>query len=305
MKKRDPLTVGLALGGGGVRGLAHLGVIKELEKDIPIQMIAGTSMGAVVGGMYALDPNIAVIEKKLFIALASKPMRDMEQFMSGQSGGNEKKVIMENLLSFVKKVYLFNLRVIKRWLFDGSELMPLFNYLGFDADFKATRLPFCVVSADLHTGQEVVLRDGNMKGAILASIALPGIFPPVRRGRHVLVDGGIVSSVPVGPCRELGASLVIGVGVEARVDHHKKLDNGLDIMFQADAIRQAALSESNLQFADIVIRPDVGHIGWAEFSRARECVQAGARAAQRMKPEILKLIHSRKRKSFWRRLFCK
>jgi NTE family protein len=298
-----PVKVALALGGGGVRGLAHIGIIKALQQDIPIDMIAGISMGALVGGYYALNQDILSLEKKVKMIMDHKEIKEMEQLVSGHSAVDEKKIIMETLLSFVKQVYLMNLRAIKRWVFSGKELDWIFADLGLERDFKDVKIPFCCVSADLRTGNDVVINEGALKEAILSSISLPGVFPPVKRGDQLLVDGGIIGSVPVDAARAMGAEIVIAVGVEPQVDYNKKLGNGLDIMFQADAIRAYRLSQLRLRDADFVIYPEVGNISWAHFSKAEECIKAGETVAQAAIPQILELIRKKRRTKFWKGFF--
>ncbi|MFH1459348.1 MAG: patatin-like phospholipase family protein [Candidatus Omnitrophota bacterium] len=296
------VKVALALGGGGVRGLAHIGVIRALAKDIKIDIISGTSMGAVIGGNYALYQDIESLEKKVLEILKIKEIVEIEKIVSTQTAGEEKKLIVETILSFVKKLYFINLRALKRWIFNVKEISWIFDQLGLDTDFKNTVIPFGCTSVDLRTGEEIIFSQGNMKEAILASIALPGVFPPVKRGDKLLIDGGILGSVPVDLAREMGADIIIGVGVEAEVDYNKKLGNALDIMFQADAIRAYKLSELRLESADIKIYPDVADISWASFSRASECIKAGEEAANKAKPQILELLQQKKTKKFWKRL---
>lgn len=295
------IKVALALGGGGVRGLAHIGIIKALQKDIDIDIIAGTSMGAMVGAQYALNPDINSIERKMLGILDRKVVRDIEKVISSNSPEDEKKMIIESLFSFVKQMLLFNLRAVKRWVFSAKEILWIFEELGIEGDFKKLKIPFCCTSADLRTGDEIIFSSGNLKEAVMASVSLPGVFPPVRLGKRLLVDGGIIGSVPVDAARLMGADVVIAVGVEAQVDYNKKLGNGLDIMFQADAIRAWKLSDIRIRNADIVIYPDVAGISWASFSKAPECIKAGEKAALEMKDQIVELIKRKKRRKFWKK----
>ncbi len=301
-RDRSRIKVALALGGGGVRGTAHIGVIRALAEFLPIDIIAGTSMGAIIGAMYALNPDIDAVEKRLLSLLEHQQLRDIERLIAAHAY-EEKKLIIEALLSFFKRMYLLNLRAIKRWVFSGKELAFIFDHCGLDTDFSNIKLPFSCMTVDLRTGEEVILDSGNMREAVSASVALPGVFPPVRRGRRLLIDGGIVSSVPVEAARAMGADFVIGIGVEAAIDYDKKLGNGLDIIFQADAIRASKLAEMRLQTADCVIRPDVGHVSWANFSRAEECIREGEKAAREVIPEIREKIARKRREQLWKGLF--
>ncbi len=300
---KNKLKIGLALGGGGVRGLAHVGIIKALEKHISIDIIAGTSMGSMVGAQYALDPDINVIEKRMLGLVNHKEVKEIENMIGGYSPKDEKKVIVKELFSFVKRMVLFNIRAIKRWVFSGKEIDWIFEYLGLDTDFEQVKIPFCCTSMDLRTGDEIISQSGSIKQAVLASVSLPGVFPPVKVGERLLVDGGIIGSVPVDAVKSMGADIIIAVGVEAQVDYNKKLGNGMDIMFQADAIRAYWLSDLRLQGADIVLYPEVGKISWAAFSKGEECIKAGEVIAAKMLPQILDLIKRKKREKFWKSFF--
>lgn len=155
----------------------------------------------------------------------------------------------------------------------------------------------------MRTGQEVIISKGSIKEAVLASVSLPGVFPPVKIGKFLLVDGGIIGSVPVEAARDMGADIVIAVGVEAQVDYNKKLGNGVDIMFQADAIRAWKLSDMRIKEADVIIYPEVGNITWASFSKANECIKAGEEATKKMIDQILAVIKKRRKKGFWKEFF--
>ncbi|MFH1093744.1 MAG: patatin-like phospholipase family protein [Candidatus Omnitrophota bacterium] len=301
---RKRVKVALALGGGGVRGLAHIGVIRTLlQAGVPIDMIAGTSMGAMIGAQYALNPDINAIEKRMLAMLDRKEISAIEKLISGYSPSEEKKLIIQSLFSFVKQMVLVNVRAIKRWVFSGKEISWIFEYLEIDTDFKKLKIPFCCASVDLRTGQEVIISKGSIKEAVLASVSLPGVFPPVKIGKFLLVDGGIIGSVPVEAARDMGADIVIAVGVEAQVDYNKKLGNGVDIMFQADAIRAWKLSDMRIKEADVIIYPEVGNITWASFSKANECIKAGEEATKKMIDQILAVIKKRRKKGFWKEFF--
>jgi len=301
---RNRVKVALALGGGGVRGLAHIGVIRALQEEgVQIDMIAGTSMGAMIGAQYALNADINVIERRMLAMLDRKEVSTIEKLISGYSPSDEKKLIIQSLFSFVKQMVLVNVRAIKRWVFSGKEISWIFEHLEIDTDFKKLKIPFCCASVDLRTGQEVIISRGSVKEAVLASVSLPGVFPPVKSGKRLLVDGGIIGSVPVEAARAMGADVVIAVGVEAQVDYNKKLGNGLDIMFQADAIRAWPLSDMRIKGADLIIYPEVGNISWASFSRAGECIKAGEDAARKMKEQILEVIRKKRKEKFWRGFF--
>lgn len=301
---RNRVKVALALGGGGVRGLAHIGVIRALQQEgLQIDIIAGTSMGAMIGAQYALNPDINAIERKMLSMINRKEVIAIEKLISGYSPPDEKKLIIQSLFSFVKQMVLVNVRAIKRWVFSGKEISWIFEHLEIETDFRKLKIPFCCTSVDLRTGEEIISSKGSIKEAVLASVSLPGVFPPVKSGKRLLVDGGIIGSVPVEAARAMGADVVIAVGVEARVDYNKKLGNGLDIMFQADAIRAWHLSDMKIKGADIIIYPDVGDISWASFSKGDECIKAGEKTTRAMKEQIQEVIRRKQKQKFWKNFF--
>ena len=303
-RRKNDIKIALALGGGGVRGLAHIGVIRALRQEgVQIDMIAGTSMGAMIGAQYALNLDINAIERRMLAMMNRKEVTTIERLISGYSPPDEKKLIIQSLFSFVKQMVLVNVRAIKRWVFSGKEISWIFEALEIDTDFRKLKIPFCCASVDLRTGEEVISSKGSIKEAVLASVSLPGVFPPVKSGKRLLVDGGIIGSVPVEAARAMGADIVIAVGVEAQVDYNKKLGNGLDIMFQADAIRAWHLSDIRIRGADIIIYPNVGDISWAAFSKGAECIKAGEKATRAMKEQILEVIEKKRKKKFWKKFF--
>ena len=176
--------VGLALGGGAARGLSHIGVLKVLEENkIYPDVITGTSIGALVGALYA----------------GGIPIKDIEQFAVG--------------LDFKCLALLTDITLPVSGLIGGKRIITLIKSILGDLTFSQLKHEFACVATDIITGEQVVLQEGSLVEAVRASISLPGIFTPVRiTGRH-LVDGGLVNEVPVSVCRELGAEFVIGVNV--------------------------------------------------------------------------------------------
>ncbi|UCD10142.1 MAG: patatin-like phospholipase family protein [Dehalococcoidales bacterium] len=176
--------IGLALGGGAARGLSHIGVLKVLEdNDIYPDVITGTSIGALVGALYAGGMGI----------------RDIEQFAVG--------------LDFKRLALLTDITLPVSGLISGKRVISLIKSILGDLTFSQLKYDFACVATDIITGEQVVLREGSLVEAVRASISLPGIFTPVRIANRHLVDGGLVNEVPVSVCREIGAEYVIGVNV--------------------------------------------------------------------------------------------
>jgi len=265
MRKR----IGLALGGGAARGMAHIGVLTVLEKEgIPIDVIAGTSAGAIVGSLYASGKNAALIKDQV-IELSKR-----------------------RLTRFIDPA------LPKTGLIKGEKISDqLVSFLGGNIKFSDLLIPFACTATDIDTGEAVVMDRGSVVEAVRASISIPGIFTVVKRGDRYLVDGRLVNPVPVSLAQKMGAEFVIAVNVIPDVLDHShqsikeskkraKEPNIIHVLIQSIHIGTYSLVRSSLERADVVIEPDVVHIGAAEFHRARECIKLGELAAQMAMPEI-------------------
>lgn len=286
--KEKTLKIGLALSGGGARGFAHIGVIRELNKlGIPIFCLAGTSMGALIGGWYAAGKDFALLEE-----VARK--NQWRRFLS-----------FHQLLGSVKeKGGLFSLDLFESFLA---------KHLG-ELKIEELGIKFCALATSLRTGKEVRLNKGSLKEAILASSCVPIIFTPREVGGELLVDGGIVNNFPIDVCFEMGAEVVIGVDVRSHYtefelalsqEHyllHWKIFQVLNALMGilGEKKGEESFSQENL----IVIRPYVSHITTFEFDRVDEIERMGQEAfAQSEKLIREKLGLPPKQLSWWEKLF--
>ncbi len=289
MMGKNSLKIGLALGGGGSRSLAHLGVIKVFEEEkIPISLIVGCSMGAIVGGAYALSPDIYAVERKMLDFLKRKELFNLELFTAKSVYKGKYKTI-EKILNFVKEFYLWNLRLREKSLFNIAGISNLINELIGERTFQEGKIPFAAVATDLNKGEEIIINQGSVNKALIASSALPGIFPPLELNGRILVDGGVVSQVPVEATFKLGANMVIAVDVERGLSQ-KEFTHGIDILFQTDAIRAYQLNQRELSSADFVIKPHLQEIHWSSFSKGEKCILQGEIAARNIISSLKKLI---------------
>lgn len=292
--------IGLALGGGLARGFCHIGVLNCLERHgIRPSIIAGTSIGAVVGAAY-LHGKLNVLE---------------DWSLS---------------LNRLKILSYLDLRVRSAGLIGGTRLNNLLEEHFQDMNIEDLPHPFVTIAADLLTGHEVWIGKGNLIQALQASFALPGVFPPVKRNQRFLIDGALVNPVPVNACQAMGARMTIGVDLHADLigksakpgqayqtvagfdlfndedvppEEQEKVSTGLTkrlfrrepnnpslfgVMVSALGIMQDRLTRSRLAGdpPDIHIKPQVGHIGLLEFEKARELIAEGDAACERMIPLI-------------------
>jgi NTE family protein len=276
---RHGLKVGLALGGGAARGLAHLGVLKVLEANrIPIDMIVGTSVGALVGGVYATTRDAAATEKRFREFIFSRAFK-RARFDFLKESREARKGVMSRVVTLFKKGIFYSFSMAKTSWVSAEYFEHNINALLDDVSIEQTAIPFHAVCADMLSGSPVVLSRGGLRRAVSASSAVPGLLPPIAIDGRMLIDGGWVAQVPVVPTLHQGADLVIAVDVSRELEPLAERGSGLNIMVRAAAIRAEALRLMQGRLADILIEPDVGQVHWADFSAVVECVQRGEEAA--------------------------
>lgn len=250
--------IGLALGGGFARGFAHLGVLRVLEEhDIPVSHIAGTSVGSILGAAYASGAPL----ERIIACCKGLRFRDIARW-----------------------------RVSRLGLASNQRLGGLVDRVFESQQFEDLKIPMAVVATDLSNGEPVVFTQGNLKDAIRASCAFPGLFEPVEIGTRCLADGGLVAPVPTRAARDLGASVVIGVSVGVQDGYRGAPTNVFQVVSRAVSAAQKHQTEVWEGQADLVLRPDVQSLAWDDFARAEEAIEAGAAAAERALPRIEKLL---------------
>jgi NTE family protein len=281
--------VGLVLGGGGVRGFSHIGVLKVLEEEgIDIDLIVGTSAGALIGGAYASGQAPDEIESKIDAYLQSPEFDDSRMKSIGLFFTQEEKNILKKAQQFIMNRVLFVQAFFKPSILPSHDFLSLMNYFLPDLDIKETRIPLHVVSTDLISGKKIVFSEGSLRKVVLASCAVPGAVEPVRYGDWLLADGGITSLVPVHAAREAGADVVIAVTVDRDLQTNLRIETAKDVVFRAGEITPSVLEAAELADADVIIRPQVGNLHWMDFKRAVDLVKAGESAAR----DSLKSIHA-------------
>jgi NTE family protein len=250
--------IGIALGGGFARGFAHLGVLQVLEQHrIPISCIAGTSVGSILGAAYASGAPLA----RIIATCRTLKFRDIGRWSVSRLG-----------------------------LASNHRLGDLIDRVFDSQNFEDLRIPLAVVATDLNSGEPVVLTHGNLKEAIRASCAFPGLFEPVNIGTRCLVDGGLVAPVPTQGARKLGAEFVLGVSVGIQDGHRGSPSNIFQVVARAVSAAQKHQLEGWERHADLVLRPDVQSIAWDDFDRADEAIEAGAAVARHAIPRIEKFL---------------
>ncbi len=271
--------VGLALGGGAARGLAHIGVLKALaENNVPIDVIAGTSIGALVGVCFAKDGEIDTLEEIVL------------------------NIDWKQLALLVDP----NLALLKKGFIHGEKIKELLCSIIGDIEFKDLKIPFRVIATDATTGEEIVIDGGSVAEAVRASISIPVLFTPVKFGNKFLIDGGMVNPVPVDTAKNMGAEFVIACNVipepqkrkrnymknKSMTKLTKKIDpntpNIVDVLINSFYIMEHRIAVLNLKKADIIINPEVNDISILEFYKGAEAISEGYKAVLDALPKIKK-----------------
>ncbi|MCX7830056.1 MAG: patatin-like phospholipase family protein [Acidobacteria bacterium] len=297
--------VALALGGGGARGLSHLGVIALLEKEnIKVDMVVGTSIGALVGAVYC-DCGDAISTYSILSKYFSSEHFELEYFQKVKklmASTGEKASFWGRL----KKIFLwgsFALKTSTKESFIPKEKVDgSVDVLFGDKCLEDLPIKLAVIASDLNSGQEVVLTKGKIADAVKASIAIAGIFPSAKIEGKTLIDGGYVNQIPVEDAFKLGADVVIAVDVSSQIpilEEEEKITGGKSQIRAAMILAETA-RKYQLRFADVVIKPDLKDLFWTEFDKIEEFFERGFVSAKESIPLIKRKIRAAKvKKSFW------
>jgi NTE family protein len=267
----------LALGGGGARGFAHLGVLEVLdEAGLPVRGIVGTSMGAVVGGMY-LTLGSAVRATDLWREALERDLIPSVRPIGRVPDAGSKEHPLIQVARRIRNRVVISFAMNKGTVLDDSALVEAIEFLIPDLQFSDMRKPFIVVATNLETGAEERLRSGPIRPALTATSAIPGMVPAVEIDGRRLVDGGVVAEVPAVAARDEGWP-VIAVDVSLDLPPIREDDLVLDTMMRTQMMTARLLRRRQLRSATHVIRPGVGDARWAEWSRFDDFVEAGRKA---------------------------
>ena len=270
--------VSLVLGGGGARGLAHIGVIKVLEAHkIPIKQIVGTSMGAVVGAVYAQYPDIALVEKK-FRDLLDEKEYNTEKLYNGINKVAEGW--LEHLSEQIKEHITMNIAMFRESLFSAEKITRPLEHLLDATNIQDTKIPFTAVATNLITGAPVHFKSGSIINAVACSASIPGFFPPRNYNNSTLVDGAFCEPVPIPAAKKnMPHRKVIAVEVGGDLDQDPDIDNSVDILLRSYKIAAMHYNTELIKRADVLIQPDVGAFHWSAFKEIDMFILRGEKAA--------------------------
>lgn len=249
--------IGLALGSGGARGFSHLGVIKILEKhNIPIDYIAGSSMGALVGAFYGAGQSI-------------------EQ--------------MYQLALTFKRKYFMDIMVPKMGLIQGERIKSYIKMFTYNKRLEDFDIPVSIVTTDIYSGEKVVFNEGDAASAVRASISIPGIFVPENIAGRLLVDGGVIDRIPISVVKDMGADIVIAVDC-SKFEQNTEVYSIYDIIMQSIDIMQNEITNYRMVDADVVMRPEVYSYSSRNYTQIAEIIEKGEKEAEKQVESIKKAI---------------
>ena len=276
------------LGGGGARGIAHLGALEAIQHSgIGVDRILGVSMGSLVGGMFAAEPDAEALQARAIEFLESrefareyKAMLDSAPHLSAR----EDRAAESDWYGWIQKLIMTSQQI--RRLFQSRSfttnefLMFAIENLIPDIDVEETKIPLTVLAAELSAGMPVALESGSLRQAILASSSIPGFFPPIECKDMLLCDLGTLNSLPLEIARAYGDDLIIGVDVAGAIEPTSEFGNAIDIMIRMDEIGERMSRRQSTRRDDLIIRPQVQHRAWFDFGDPRRLIKAGRSAAR-------------------------
>ncbi len=284
------IRLGLALGGGGARGFAHIGVLKVLdENSIPLHQITGCSIGAIIGGLYAYYQDASKVESFIreFINQDVFKDLDIEVFTSVEPTSITQH--LQTYLNNIKKYFNMMRTLNEPSIYDTETVNAIFEMYP-DVPIESLPVHFATIATDLISGREIVINQGSLRQAIIASASIPGIFPPLKTEDQLLIDGGASDSIPVQIVKGQGAQYVLAVDVTKSIDAVGDLENGLEIIYRTEDIVSYHLTQERLTGVDLLISPNVKDYSWAAVNKIDEIIEEGAYAAQQALPIIQKFL---------------
>ncbi len=271
--------IGLVLSGGGAKGFAHIGVLKVIEAaGVKIDYIGGTSMGAVVGGLYASGYNAAQIDS-IFRTI------NFDNLLKDFTPRNSKTFYEkrnDELYAFVLPFNNFKIGIpeaLSKGMYNYNILSSFTRNVRHVRDFGQLKIPFLCIATDIETGSQIILDKGNLAHAMVASSAFPTLFSPVEMNGKLLVDGGVTNNYPIDEVRKMGADIIIGVDVQDGLLARNELKDATKILSQVTSLQSIEKMNLNIKDTDIYIKPDIKDYGLISFDKGLNIIKKGEEAA--------------------------
>ena len=280
--------IGLVLSGGGAKGFAHIGVLKVIEQaGIKIDYIGGTSMGAVVGGLYASGYSATQIDSIFRTINFDNLLKDF--IPRNSKNFYEKK--NDELYAFVLPFNKLKIGIpdaLSKGMYNYNLLSSFTRNVRYIRDFNQLKIPFLCIATNIETGEQVILDKGNLAHAMIASSAFPTLFSPVEMNGMLLVDGGVTNNYPIEEVRKMGADIIIGVDVQDGLLSREELKQAPKILSQVTALQSIEKMKMNIKDTDIYIKPDIKNYGLISFDKGLNIIQKGEEAGFEVMEQLKK-----------------
>lgn len=285
------ITIGLALGGGGARGAAHIGVLQVLhENGIQISHVAGTSAGAIIGAMYAYNPDPVWIENRfteflksdVFLNMGTNRIREKDR--PDSAIGQLTKLVRDRIVLIMSQQ--------KSYLIKREKLVRAIEFLIPVTDFTELTIPLSVTATDIQNGTQIVYDHGDLIDAIVQSSSIPGFVQPTELDDMIIVDGGVIDPIPVEIAKN-HTDFTIAVSITKDSLKELRTKNIYEILTRSDQITSSYLAKSKIQKADFVIKPSVGGLHWSRFDQFDTLQKSGKDAAEDIINELKQEINRR------------
>ncbi len=286
-------SITLALGGGGARGVAHLGVIEVLlDAGYTIERIVGISIGSLAGAVYAFEPDIKRAQQIILKYVLSPTFQHHQQVLFGVRPTADDQTTggvfswYNRIMDYLRANRHFHRVATRPALLPGIILQDVVNNLLPDADIADANIPLSIVAVDLRSGHNVILEKGPVRDAVRASSSLPGIWPPVKFDDMLLCDIGVFYSLPTTLARSYSPRCLVAIDISTELKRLPHCDTAMDVLMRMDEIGEALFRKHVIEEADLVIHPDLSSIEWFDFSSPEDALQAGREAARKTLPQL-------------------
>lgn len=272
--------LGLALGGGGSRGVAHIGVLQALHSSgISPDVIAGTSSGSTIGAMYAATLDPFWIENRF------RKFMETDLFFKFRSGslidGRNEETFLEKVTTKVKQHYMVVLGLNKSYVASREVIKKAVDYLVPCDEFSELKIPMEIVAVDIQSGEEIIYHKGNLKESIIQSSSIPGFFEPTIKNEKIIVDGGVASPIPIETLKDK-VSIIMAVDITNNKLKPLQRPNMIEIMRRSDIITSLKLKAKLSSEADILVKPNVAGIHWSDFKNFDKLLYSGKSAMEKV-----------------------
>ena len=273
--------IGLALGSGGARGIAHIGVLRGLENHnfIP-NIISGTSVGAIIGSMYAATLDSHWVENRFKNFIESTAFKTIGLNHLNKIPEKDES-ILQSFTSYFKKTLQINIANERLGLLKSERLKDALRYLIPVRKFSDLKIPFMCSAVDLNSGEDVLFKDGNLLNAVLASSAIPGFIQPIPFKNKLLTDGGVSRPIPGQMLKDNGAKFTIGVNVDFKTFNPINDINLIQILGRCEQITTKKLSKFNNRILDVFLEPDTLNLFWGDFSKIDTLIENGVKCVNK------------------------